>query len=222
MADNERKVIVQPDGPYIVRGGIPLVRKSPVMSEHGEPLTWRKEETLTTRATYLLCRCGKSNEKPFCDGTHSWDKFDGTETADTGSMESREVIFKGTRIVLKDDHSMCMRAGFCGNEITNVWKMTQNSDDSRIRGHLMAMVERCPSGTLAYSLEPDEDNLEPDLPVEIAVTPDGALWVSGGITIERSDGQPFEVRNRVTLCRCGNSKNKPLCDGAHKETGFSG
>ena len=43
MADNERKAIVQPDGPYIVRGGIPLVRKSPVMSEHGEPLTWRKE-----------------------------------------------------------------------------------------------------------------------------------------------------------------------------------
>ena len=56
-------------------------------------------------------------------------------------MESREVIFKGTRIVLKDDHSMCMHAGFCGNAITNVWKMTQNSDDSRIRGHLMAMVE---------------------------------------------------------------------------------
>jgi CDGSH-type Zn-finger protein len=89
MADDERKVIVQPNGPYIVRGGIPLVRKSPVMSEHGEPLTWKKGETLTSQSSYLLCRCGKSSEKPFCDGTHSWDKFDGTETADTGSTESR-------------------------------------------------------------------------------------------------------------------------------------
>jgi CDGSH-type Zn-finger protein len=53
------------------------------------------------------------------------------------------------------------------------------------------------------------------------VTPDGALWVSGSIPIERSDGQPFEARNRVMLCRCGNSKNKPLCDGTHKEIGFS-
>jgi hypothetical protein len=100
--------------------------------------------------------------------------------------------------------------------------MTENSDDSRVRAQIMAMVERCPSGALAYSLEPDGENLEPDLPVEIAVTPDGALWVSGDITVERSDRQPFEVRNRVTLCRCGNSKNKPLCDGTHKEIGFSG
>jgi len=222
MAVNEPKIIVQPNGPYIVRGGIPLVRKSPVMSEHGEPLTWRKGETLTTQNSYLLCRCGKSDDKPFCDGTHSWEKFDGTETADTGSVESRATIYEGIRIVLKDDHSMCMHAGFCGNAITNVWKMTENSDDSRVRAQIMAMVERCPSGALAYSLEPDGENLEPDLPVEIAVTPDGALWVSGDITVERSDRQPFEVRNRVTLCRCGNSKNKPLCDGTHKEIGFSG
>jgi CDGSH-type Zn-finger protein len=222
MADNERKVIVQPNGPYVVRGGIPLVRKSPVMSEHGEPLTWKKEETLTDQSNYLLCRCGNSSEKPFCDGTHSWTPFDGTETADTSSVDSRATVYNGTRIALQDDHSMCMHAGFCGNAITNVWKMIEQSDDSRVRGHLMAMIERCPSGTLAYALEPEGENLEPDLPVEIAVTPDGALWVSGGITVERSDGQPFETRNRVTLCRCGNSKNKPLCDGTHKEIGFSG
>jgi len=221
MADNERKVIVQPNGPYIVQRGIPLVRKSPVMSEHGEPLTWKKGETLTIQSNYLLCRCGKSSEKPFCDGTHSWDKFDGTETADTGSTESRTANYEGTKFVLKNDSSLCMHAGFCGNEITSVWKMLSETDDSRVRGQLMAMVERCPSAALSYSLEPDEDNIEPDLPVEISVTPDGALWVSGGIPIERSDGQPFETRNRVTLCRCGNSKNKPLCDGIHKEIGFS-
>jgi hypothetical protein len=63
--------------------------------------------------------------------------------------------------------------------------------------------------------------VEPDFPKEIAITPDSALWVSGGIPIERADGQPFEVRNRVTLCRCGDSKNKPLCDGTHEEVEFS-
>jgi CDGSH-type Zn-finger protein len=38
--------------------------------------------------------------------------------------------------------------------------------------------------------------------------------------VHRVDGQPFETRNHVTLCRCGGSKNKPLCDGTHKEIGF--
>jgi CDGSH-type Zn-finger protein len=146
MADDERKVIVQPNGPYIVRGGIPLVRKSPVMSEHGEPLTWKKGETLTSQSSYLLCRCGKSSEKPFCDGTHSWDKFDGTETADTGSTESRTANYKGTKIVLKNDSSLCMHAGFCGNEITTVWKMLSETDDSRVRGQLMAIGRAMPIG----------------------------------------------------------------------------
>ena len=67
-----------------------------------------------------------------------------------------------------------MHAGFCGNEITIVRKMLSATDDSRVRGQLMAMVERCPSATLSYSLEPDGENVEPDLLVDTAVTLDGA------------------------------------------------
>ena len=48
----------------------------------------------------------------------------------------------------------------------------------------------------------------------------GALWVTGGVPITRADGQPFETRNRVTLCRCGQSSNKPLCDGTHRVIEF--
>jgi CDGSH-type Zn-finger protein len=44
--------------------------------------------------------------------------------------------------------------------------------------------------------------------------------VTGGVRIRRSDGTDMEVRNRVTLCRCGASKNKPLCDGSHVDVGF--
>ena len=72
----------------------------------------------------------------------------------------------------------------------------------------------------SFSVEPEGDLVEPDLPREVAITPDGPLWVSGGITIEMSDGRALETRNRVTLCRCGASKIKPLCDGAHKDIDF--
>lgn len=221
MAEVDKKITVQRDGPYVVEGGVPLVRKSQVMSEHGEPMTWRKNETLSTGERYALCRCGKSRTKPLCDGMHEILGFEGNEMADPGPMANREVEYKATGMVLKDDRSLCVHSGFCGNQITNVWKMTQETGDTRVRAQLMAMVERCPSGALAYVLEGDDENLEPDLPVEVAVIPDGPLWVSGGIPIERADGLPVEIRNRVTLCRCGASKNKPLCDGTHKSIGFT-
>ena len=41
MAEENQKITVRPNGPYLVRGAIPLVRKSQVMSEHGEPLEWK-------------------------------------------------------------------------------------------------------------------------------------------------------------------------------------
>ena len=66
------------------------------------------------------------------------------------------------------------------------------------------------------------DVIEPDLPAGVAVIPDGPLWVSGGIEVTRADGTTLETRNRVTLCRCGQSGSKPLCDGSHKAAGFTG
>ena len=221
MAEEIQKITVRPNGPYIVRGGIPLVRKTPVMSEHGEPLTWKKERVLSTENVYSLCRCGQSNTKPFCDGAHTLVKFDGYETADTGPIADRWVSHEGEKIVVKDDPSLCMHAGFCGNRVTNIWKMVKQTEDTQVRAQLMAMVERCPSGRLSYVLEADGDIIEPDLPKEVSVIPDGPLWISGGIPVERRDGKPLETRNRVTLCRCGASSNKPLCDGTHKEVGFS-
>jgi CDGSH-type Zn-finger protein len=48
----------------------------------------------------------------------------------------------------------------------------------------------------------------------------GPLWVRGGVSVEAADGFEYEVRNRVTLCRCGQSNNKPFCDGSHWDVGF--
>ena len=180
-----------------------------------------KEDVLTTEDTYRLCRCGQSSTKPFCDGTHTLVEFDGYETADTGSTADRAVHYEGDKIVVQNDRSLCTHAGFCGNRITNIWKMIKDATDTQVRAQIMAMVERCPSGALSFALEPDGEIVEPDLPIEIAVIPDGPLWVSGGVPVERRDGQPLETRNRTTLCRCGASKIKPLCDGTRKEVGFS-
>jgi CDGSH-type Zn-finger protein len=222
---DEKKIVVQANGPYRVQGDIPLVRKTQVVSEHGEPLTWKKEGTIRTSGTYDLCRCGRSGERPFCDMAHLDVDFDGAETADTRPTAERQVTYAGgVHIVVKRDYALCTESGFCGNRVTNIEKMVPETADTQVRAQVMAMAERCPSGSYTYSLEEGGADVEPDLPQQIAVTTDitsdgpvaGALWVTGNIPIERADGQPFETRNRVTLCSCGLSKIKPLCNGAHR------
>lgn len=220
------RIVVQKDGPYIVHGDVPLVRKVQVVSEHCEPLTWQKTGIIETGKTYRLCRCGQSSHKPFCDGTHAKMHFDGTESADIGVTAERQVNRDGgTNIVVRRDMYLCMDSGFCANRVTSVDKMIPDTHDTQVRAQVIAMIERCPSGSFTYSIEEGAADIEPDLPEQVAVTTEiakagpisGPLWVTGNISVERADGQPFETRNRVTLCRCGRSGKKPLCDGTHRQ-----
>jgi CDGSH-type Zn-finger protein len=222
----EKSIVVKRDGPYTVYGNIPLVRKIQVVSDYGEPLTWKKTETLKTRKTYLLCRCGKSSTMPFCDATHARIPFDGTETADESStLERRKDLPGATQFAVRRDDYLCMESGFCGTRWSTIDQLVGQSADSSVRSQVIAMVERCPSGSLTYALIGEEADIEQDLPQEIAVTTDilsdgpveGALWVMGNIPIRRADGRFLELRNRVTLCSCGRSVKKPFCDGAHRK-----
>ncbi len=236
MAENSGRdaqdpiIIVMKDGSYHVHGNVPLAHKTQVVSEHGEPLTWKKDGDIQVTIAegkdyYSLCRCGKSSNMPFCDSTHRQIGFDGTETADTRPTAVRQMSYPhGTRIYVRKDPALCMQSGFCGFHDAGLRKLIAASEDTKIRALVMAMVERCPSGALTYRVEPDGEEIEPDLPVQIAVTVeitsggpiDGPLWVTGGIPVQRADGEPFETRNRVTLCNCGRSSQKPLCDGTHR------
>ncbi len=146
MAADERKITIRPNGPYLVRGNIPLVRKSQVMTENGEPIDWKMEGTLETSETYRLCRCGQSKSKPFCDGTHTLVAFDGVETADTGPISSREKEFKGEMIVIRDDHSLCVHAGYCGTRLTDIWELVKDSESVTDLEHYL---ERYPQGRFA-------------------------------------------------------------------------
>jgi CDGSH-type Zn-finger protein len=224
------RIVVRPNGPYRVYGSVPLVHKTQVVSEYGEPLTWVKDKdyqakVIEGRDYYSLCRCGRSKNMPYCDGTHKDFDFDGTETADTHTTAERQIIDPGGQgLVVKKDNYLCMLSGFCGNRQTNIDRLVSETAEPRVRAEIIAMIERCPCGAYTYAMLPGEADIEPDLPVQIAVTTeitsdgpiDGPLWVTGNIPVERSDGQPFETRNRVTLCNCGESRKKPLCDGTHR------
>lgn len=74
------RITVTKDGPYIVTGSVPLLRLAAAPDSGASE--WRAEETLPSRMSYALCRCGRSKMQPFCDYKHLRGQFDGSETAD--------------------------------------------------------------------------------------------------------------------------------------------
>jgi CDGSH-type Zn-finger protein len=227
----ERKIMVTKDGPYLVLGNVPLVAMTQIVSEFGEPLAWRKDRAIDTGShelcgTYSLCRCGRSSDKPFCDCTHQEIAFDGTETADLRATVERQAVYPGVGLlIVRHDDTLCAGSGFCGNRNAHLRDLVKAAAKAGVPLQIIAMIEHCPSGSLTYAPKAGEPVIEPDLPQQIALTTEitsegpisGPLWATGYLPLERSDGQPFETRNRVTLCCCGRSKNKPLCDGTHRE-----
>ncbi|MGD0803804.1 MAG: CDGSH iron-sulfur domain-containing protein [Candidatus Bathyarchaeia archaeon] len=207
-------------GPYQVMGSLPLTKMVIDADTEGIPLMWRRVETYPQNENYLLCRCGKSKNKPYCDGSHTKNNFEGSETADRSLYLKGVKVYEGPELKLTDKRELCVGAGFC-TRAGNIWNLTINSDTSEYKSMAIQEAADCPSGRL---VEWDKKGkpFEPTLEAGIAVIEDqdgiaGPLWVMGGVKIEASDGYVYERRNRVTLCRCGRSESLPLCDGSHFE-----
>jgi len=175
--------------------------------------------------TYSLCRCGHSRTKPFCDGSHLKVHFDGTETASRAPYMDQAEAMSGPDLALTDVQGLCAFGRFCDPH-GQVWGQVARTGNPKVREQFLRQVGNCPAGRLVAWDKKTEMPIEPTLPVSIGLVEDpaqrcsGPLWVRGGVQIESADGFKYEVRNRVTLCRCGQSKNKPFCDGTHAAVKF--
>lgn len=81
-----------------------------------------------------------------------------------------------------------------------------------------AVVRTCPTGALHYVLDSQEAEM-PQVPTTIKPSKDGPLMVAGNLVIDTPTGEKKEVR--AALCRCGQSGNKPYCDGTHGKVGWT-
>jgi CDGSH-type Zn-finger protein len=214
------RILVTKDGPYLVSGGIPLLKQILVCDKRGNSIGWREGERLPGEETYALCRCGGSRTKPFCDGTHVRINFDGTETASRVPYLDRAEWTEGRDIRLSDAPGFCSHARFCIRG-KGIWDLIEKPGSDRARETVLGMAANCHSGRLVVWDRKTGKPLEPVFEQSIGLVEGpaegmlGPLWVRGGIPIIAEDGFTYEVRNRVTLCRCGRSGNKPFCDGAH-------
>jgi hypothetical protein len=56
--------------------------------------------------------------------------------------------------------------------------------------------------------------------VTITVLDNGPLLMNGTVKVVLKDGSTIIKEGNTALCRCGQSKNKPYCDGAHRTCDF--
>jgi CDGSH-type Zn-finger protein len=217
---DKRRIRILKDGPYIVSGGIPLIKQGIGTDEQGNSYKWDIEVKYPFKDSYSLCRCGESKKKPFCDGTHLKIAFDGTETASNKPYMAEAVETDGPVLTLTDVWPLCDHSRFC-QRAGGIRELIANSDDPDARNLAIEQGQNCPSGRLVVWDKKTGNALEPEFEQSIAMIHDpqknceGPIWVRGGIPIESYDGTTYEVRNRVTLCQCGKSENKPFCDGSH-------
>ncbi|MDR1422760.1 MAG: CDGSH iron-sulfur domain-containing protein [Coriobacteriales bacterium] len=221
----DRKITILKDGPYIVAGGVPLDEK--IMVSAGHERVYEQGRVFEVGETYALCRCGRSKNPPFCDGSHVSAHFIGTETASTKPFDERVEVFEGPTLDLYDDNR-CAFVRFCHRAGKEVWTLTEESDDPQARADAIQAANDCPAGRLVqHDKLRDHAAIEPTLELSISILQDperevsAPLFVQGGIPLLSSEGFEYELRNRYALCRCGASRNKPFCDASHVNVGYT-
>ncbi len=226
MKSKKEKIVVRKNGPYLVSGDIPLQVQVITPDQEGSSWDWTPGQTFEVKSTYALCRCGHSKNKPFCDGAHSKIDFNGEETASREPYAERAEVMDGPTLELKDAEDLCAFARFC-DPGGKIWSLIERTDDPKVRELTIREATHCPSGRLVLKDKKTGKEIEETLPPSIGVVEDpalkcsGPLWVRGGIAVVSADGFEYEVRNRITLCRCGASANKPFCDGSHARIKFN-
>ena len=224
LAKEKYRIKVTKNGPYIVTGGPPLSEQLICQDAEGYCHGWRESKRFEAPDNYALCRCGKSKNAPFCDGSHFAAGFDGAETASRETFEAQSTEIVGPELTLSEVPVLCAEARFC-QRAGDTWFLVKTSDDPEHRKIALDEAGECPSGRIVLK-DKDGNIIEPQLPPSIGLIEDvpagfsGPIWVRGGIPVESADGFEYERRNRVTLCRCGHSNNKPFCDGRHLEFKF--
>ena len=221
-----QKVTITKNGPYLVSGNIPLSKTISIVRSQGEPEKWQQGKQYPKQEQYALCSCGKSQNKPYCDGTHIKIGFNGTEEASKKQYKDQAEIFYGPQLDLTDARKFCSNARFC-QLAGGTWHNVERSDDLNARKIAIRTACNCPSGRLIAwdkkTKKPFEKKFQPSIEIieDPQIKVSGPIWLKGGIELESADGSKYESRNRMTLCRCGKSNNKPFCDGSHIKVRFN-
>ena len=199
-SDKKPGITPTPNGPYLVKYLKNFAnQKGPI----------------ETKETMALCRCGGSANKPFCDGTHAKIGFSSAKLE--GRVEDKRENYQGKKITIHDNRGICAHAGRCTDGLPSVFRLKEEpwiDPDATSADEIIATIQKCPSGALSYSVD-DVEHRDRDGEPTIFVAPNGPYVVFGGPDLLDTTRLAGTSKEHFTMCRCGDSKNKPFCDGTH-------
>jgi len=223
--ERSTRTTIRPEinGPYIVRN-LPKFNNS-------------KGEALNVRPVVALCRCGGSNIKPYCDGTHARIGFTSEKHAEVSESPTppgplpaatehrtpdRLDRYEAQDIVVLDNRGTCCHFGNCTDRLPQVFHNAGEpfvTADGAGADAIEQIVRQCPSGALGF-IRSGKTYEGEERDAEIYVAQNASYYVRGGIELQGDTMNSGASREHYTLCRCGHSKNKPFCDGTHWYVGF--
>ena len=215
VSGDKASITTTQDGPYRLEGEVEFVDHLGI--------------AIPFEGSAVLCRCGRSKTKPFCDNSHLDFGF-------TGSKDPRRIsdgadVYEGQQITVFDNRGLCAHSGFCTDRLNGVFHLGEEpfvSPSGARFDEIVRAVRRCPSGALGVGINGKRDHAltDTDRPMRVEVSKDGPYRVTGGVALFDETGAPV-ARNEgaspehYSLCRCGSSLNKPFCSGMHWSAGFA-
>jgi len=127
--------------------------------------------------------------------------------------------YKGSHVTVVNDGKRCIHSRYCVLNLNQVFVPNVDGPwikpDAASREAVIAVVEKCPSGSLRY--RPEGDAAPEHAPTVNTVR----VWENGPLALHAELDVAGDTESfRATLCRCGKSFNKPYCDGMHLKSGF--
>ncbi|GAB5557108.1 MAG: hypothetical protein SchgKO_13210 [Schleiferiaceae bacterium] len=140
------------------------------------------------------------------------------------SLENRPKEYSNGEVTIIWKSDVCIHAANCVKGLPGVfdtkkrpWINAQGASTQEI----IDQVNKCPSGALTYKMDSDVE-ASAETTVDVTLASNGPLLVAGKIRVFDAEGNLVEEKEKCALCRCGESSNKPYCDGSHKAAGFVG
>ena len=116
------------------------------------------------------------------------------------------------------DSARCIHTGICLRRLPSVfdtqarpWVDLGGADAEAVAD----AVSRCPTGALRFERLDDGPQEQPSRPTVVVPIEDGPLLMVGDLDVRTPDGEQITRENRLTLCRCGMTRNQPFCDNSH-------
>jgi len=138
-------------------------------------------------------------------------------------MKSKHYTKGDLTVVWKPE--ICTHSAKCVKGLNSVFDNQKRPWINLDGGEEQAIIDqvaKCPSGALSIAGQEsagDEVGTERSI---VTVIANGPLEVKANCDIYLADGSMVSKEDKSYFCRCGNSANKPFCDGSHKKAGFIG